>query len=716
VIAGWTLILVAAVPLAGRLTGAQNDDNITYLPAGAESTEVLELQRELTGTPATPAVVVYHRPAGLTPADEALAGEDSRRFAAVDGVAGPVIGPVPADDGTALRVIVPVADGEGWEAIGVTVAGLREVVAAHEATGLTMYVTGPAGVLADTATAFAGIDSTLLYAALAVVVIILLVTYRSPVLWLLPVLTAGVALTVAQAVIYLLAGAGLTVNSQSAGILVVLVFGAGTDYALLLVARYREELRHHADRYRAMGVALRRAGPAIVASAGTVAAGMICLVVAQTAATAGMGPVAAAGVAVALLAMVTLLPALLVVAGRWVFWPLVPYPTAAGRPGVAATTAPSAPDVAATTFRSGPGAGPTARAGVPPTMGSSRFWSRLGDLIARRPRVVWLVTVAVLGVMTLGLSDLRAEGLPATDAFTTEPESVAGVAVLADHFPAGSAQPAVVVAAAGAAAAVRSAAAAVPGVAAVGEPTIAGARAYVDATLADAPDSPAALATVERLRTAVHRVDGADALVGGPTAIALDTADAAATDRARIIPLVLLVVLAILVVLLRAAVAPVLLVATVALSFGAALGISALVFNRVLGFAGSDPSLPLFVFVFLVALGVDYNIFLMTRVREEVRRVGARPAALIGLVATGGVITSAGLVLAGTFASLAVLPVIAFAQIGFAVALGVLLDAVIVRAVLVTALGLDLGRWMWWPGRLFRDAAGPTVRPAKPPA
>jgi RND superfamily putative drug exporter len=478
--------------------------------------------------------------------------------------------------------------------------------------------------------------------------------------------SAGVALTTAQGVIYLLAKhAGLVVNAQSAGILTVLVFGAGTDYALLLVARYREELRRHDDRHEAMMFALHRAGPAIIASAATVAIGMSILTLAELNSTSGLGPVAALGVVVGLLAMVTLLPALLVIFGRWLFWPVRP------RYGTDEPTATGA-------------------------------WARVGRRIARRPRTVWISTAVALGALSLGLLQLNANGLSTADSFTSDQPSVAGEEALARHFPAGGGQPVSVIANESAAAQIRQAFATTPGITSVADPIPRDGLVLLDGTLADAPDSKAAQTTVERVRDAVHQVPGADAKVGGFTAMTVDINDANRHDNRLIIPLVLLAVLIILGLLLRAIVAPVILIATVVLSFGAALGVSALVFRHVFGFAGEDTSFPLYVFVFLVALGIDYNIFLMTRVREETPAHGTKRAALIGLAATGGVITSAGIVLAGTFAALGSLPLVAFAEIGFAVAFGVLLDTLIVRSVLVTALNLDVGRWMWWPHKLYR--------------
>jgi putative drug exporter of the RND superfamily len=666
IIAFWVVMVVVAAPLAGQLTDVEKNEAKSYLPGSAEATRALEAQGAFASPNSLPAVVVYQRPSGLTPADQQKIAADVAQFGRIGELDGKVVGPLLAADGSAAQVIVPLNLGTGgWNRAG-TIVGTIKQTAGDGASGLTVYVTGPAGNAADSIKAFEGIDSTLLYGTIAVVVVILLFTYRSPVLWLLPVISAGIALTVAQAVIYLLARhSGLTVNAQSAGILTVLVFGAGTDYALLLVARYREELRRHEDRHEAMAVALHRAGPAIIASASTVIAGMLCLTLAETNATRGLGPVAAIGIAVGLAVMLTLLPALLTSAGRWVFWPKRP------------------------------------QYGLPdPT--TTGVWSRVGAAIAQHARLTWVVTTLVLAALALGIVQLNATGLTNKDAFRGTPDSVAGAEVLAQHFVAGSGSPVVIISTADKADAVRTAVLTAGGIdpTTVAAPVVRNGTAYLQGTLTDPPDSKAAYDTIDQVRDAVHAVPGARALVGGTTAINLDLQRAAVTDRNIIIPVVLAVVFVILMLLLRAVVAPLLLVATVVLSFGSALGASALVFRHVFGFKGADTGLPLFVFVFLVALGIDYNIFLMTRVREEAARHGTRRGALIGLAATGGVITSAGLVLAGTFLVLSTLPLTAFAEIGFAVALGVLLDTVVVRSVLVTALNLDIGHHIWWPSKL----------------
>ncbi|MEU1332204.1 MMPL family transporter [Streptomyces sp. NPDC005865] len=672
----WLVVLIVAAPLAQKLADAQENDAESWLPGSAESTQVLDISAEFRPE-VIPAIVVYAREGGLTGADRARIAEDVREAKALraHGIRGAETrGPLyDAKAGAeAAQVSVPITmDAEGWERIGPAVDAVRERVG-EGGGGLAVHVTGPGGTAADSAEAFEGIDSTLLLSAAGIVVVILLFTYRSPTLLLAPLLAVITALLTAQALVYLLAThADLTVNGQSAGILTVLVFGAGTDYALLLVARYREELRRHEDRHEAMARALHRAGPAVLASGATVVLSMLVLLAAEMNSTRGLGPVAAIGVAVGLVAMLTLFPALLVIFGRWFFWPLVPH---AGSPE------------------------PTERG----------LWARTGRRIARRPRLIWATTAAVLALLSLGLLQLRAEGLGNADSFTDKPDSITGQEVLARHFPAGSGDPLVIVADRARGDRVGEAVADTRGVqpGSVGVPPGTRAehegRVLLEATPTDPPDSAAAKRTVERVRAAVHAVPDANAKVGGGTAALLDMDHATAHDNKLVIPLVLLVVLLILGVLLRAVLAPLLLIATVVLSFATALGLSALAFRHLFDYAGEPTDFPLFVFVFLVALGIDYNIFLSTRIREEAARQGTRAGVLTGLAATGAVITSAGLVLAGTFAALGTLPMVAFAEIGFAVALGVLLDTFVVRSILVTSLFLDVGPRVWWPHALAR--------------
>ena len=668
----WVAVLVTTFPLSAKLTGAEKNDAQAWLPANAESVKVLDVQARFQSPNTYTAVVVYQRATGLTAADRAKAATDARRFARLPGVIpGQVAGPIPAADGTAIATTLQVNLGtQGWSNAAGAADSIRAVTRS-QANGLASYVTGPLGSAADSSKMFKGIDSTLLYSTVLVVILVLLVTYRSPVLWLLPVVSSGVALIAAQAVIYLLAAhAGLTVNAQSAGILDVLVFGASTDYALLIVARYREELRRHDRRHAAMAEALRRAGPAIIASGSTVIVALLTLSIAELNATKSLGPVLAIGVAVGMLAMLTLLPALLVSCPRTVFWPY--------RPSYGS-------------------AEPTAWG----------MWARVGWSIAPRPRRVWVTTAVILGVLAIGLTGLNAHGLTNAQSFRGHPESVTGETVLARHFPAGAGQPVVVIGDRSAAVPLRSALARTRGIASVTQPAARAGYAYLEGTLTSPPDSQAAYATVDRVRAAVHAIPGASAQVGGASAISLDVARASTHDRDLIIPLILVVVLLILGVLLRAVVAPLILTATVVLSFAAALGVSAFFFNHVFGFGGADTAFPLYAFVFLVALGIDYNIFLMTRVREEASKRDARHGALTALAATGGVITAAGCVLAATFAVLGTLPSTTLTEMGFTVAFGVLLDTIVVRSVLVTALNLDLGHRMWWPARLAHQPDPP---------
>jgi RND superfamily putative drug exporter len=660
VILVWVAVVAASGSLSGKLGSVQKNDASQWLPHNAESTRVAAVAGQFSPDDVFPAVVVYDRGGALmTETDRARAASDATAFAKIGKVVAPITGPTLSQDKKALETIVPVRVGvAGLTDVLPAVKAIRAQVAGEPAR---VHVTGPAGYGADSTDAFSGLSSTLLYVTLGIVTAVLLITYRSPFLWILPLVCVGIALLVAQAVIYLLAAhAGVTVNSDSTFLLTVLVFGAGTDYALLLVARYREELRRHADRFAAMRTALRRSGPAILASGVTVVLSLLCLTAADLNSTKGLGPVMAAGVAVGLVAMLTLFPAVLVLCGYWVFWPRRPrYGDSDPRDG--------------------------------------RVWERTGRWIARRPRAVWLTTAVVLVALAFGLVGLKANGLENKDSFRSATEAVTGEQILGEHFAASSGDPLQIVGPAGAAQQLFTVASATPGIDAVSQPRTAGGHAYLEATPAAVSDSAAAYQTVDRLRAAVHRVAGSE--VGGGSAINLDTIRASRRDRSVVVPLVLVVVFLILCLLLRALVAPLVLLATVVLSLAAGIGISALVFDHLFGFAGSDAAFPLWAFVFLVALGIDYNIFLMTRVREDAARVDTRRAAISALRSTGGTITSAGVVLAGTFAALTTLPLVFAVEIGFVVAFGVLLDTFVVRSVLVTALTVDLGDRMWWPNR-----------------
>ena len=686
----WLLVAGFAGPYSGRLADVQTNDNAAFLPKTAESTEVNDLQRRFIDQETTPGIIVWERESGITAADRTLATQQLAEVRAVPKVVS-VTPLIPSQDGRALQAVVQLAGTDGMELTDAANAVRDEV---QGSDGLSAYLTGPAGLLADLIAAFEGIDSTLLLVTGAVVIVILLLVYRSPVLWIFPLLSVGFGYALAGGLVYLLANKDvLTLNGQSQGILTVLVFGAGTDYALLIIARFREELRRHEDKYDAMRAALRGAGPAILASGVTVILGLLCLLFSDLSSNKSLGPVAALGIAATMAAMLTLLPALLALAGRRAFWPFVP------RYGSEATEA-------------------------------QGFWGRVARFVGRHARAVAVVVVLVLVGLSLGIGQLRVSGISQSESFTTTQESVTGQQALERHFPAGVGSPAVIIAREAAADQVLSVVKQTPGVSDAaflsaggggggepsgsGAPRVEGGLVQIDATLASAPDSRAADDTVRQLRSAVHAIPGADAKVGGFSAINLDVSDASKRDRVVIIPIVLAVILVVLAVLLRALVAPLLLIVTVVLSFAATLGVCALVFNHVFHFAGADTAFPLFAFVFLVALGIDYNIFLMTRVREETLHVGTRPGVLRGLAVTGGVITSAGVVLAATFSVLGVLPLVFLAEIGFAVAFGVLLDTIVVRSLLVPALVYEVGRPVWWPSRLARrDEPDPEEIPAE---
>jgi RND superfamily putative drug exporter len=666
VLALWLVVVAALGPFVGKFEGAQQNEPSSFLPGDADSVRVLEASKDFSAGDATDAIVVFRSPEGLSSEQRrAIAGFRADVEAArIPGV-GPPSAPLLAEDGAAALVSVPVrAEGEEDVLIG-AVDALRAIRDEGLPPGLEARVTGPAGFSADASKVFEGVNSTLLLTTAALVFVLLVLIYRSPIFWLLPLLTVLFAESVVRGLGYLLAEAGVVINGQVGGILLVLVFGAGTDYALLLTARYREELRAREDTHEAMRVALAQAGPAIVASAGTVVAALLCLSLASVNSTAGLGPVGAMGVAVAAVAMLTLLPALLLVAGRRAFWPFVP------RHGSEDTSS----------------RGP---------------WGRLGGWIERRPRPVWIATTLALAVAALGVASLD-DNLTTTNAYRGDVESVEGQELLSQSFPAGASAPTLVlVTDAPAVPGVVRAARASELVATVGRPESGPPGTRFPVTLRSEPYSEEGYAAVRALRDELRAAGGEAVLVGGPTAEEADLRSATRRDTTLLVPLVLAVVFAILVLLLRAVVAPVLLVATVVLSYFAALGASLVLFELFADFPGEDPSYPLFAFIFLVALGVDYNIFLMARVREEAEAMPTRQAMLKGLAVTGGVITSAGVVLAGTFSVLAVLPLVALTQIGFTVALGVLLDTFVVRSILVPALTFELGERVWWPSLLGR--------------
>ncbi|MGZ4195128.1 MAG: MMPL family transporter [Solirubrobacteraceae bacterium] len=651
---------------AQRFQNIQKNEESSFLPGSSESVKELTLAKRFPSGERFTAVTVVRRNTGLTAGDLAAIRRVRASLAAFPPVTGSraVIVRVSPDHTTAL-LIVNLNPGGEETLLKSSVEQVESRVAPLRQRELTVKVSGPAGFSRDAVNVFSSINGTLLLATAGLVFVLLIIIYRSPIFWFIPLFSVLMAEAFSRFCGWAIAEAGVTVNGQSAGILPVLVFGAGTDYALLLVARYREELRRHESPVQAMRQALRRAGPAVVASGSTVIVALLCLSLAEVNGTSGLGPIGAMGIALAMLAMLTLLPAGLIIGGRRAFWPFIP------------------------------------RFGSEGSDETHGLWRRVGERVAARPRRVWVSTALLLGVGCLGITSFSS-GLTNTQDFRGAVESVQGQKLIAKAFPAGSNAPTdVVVPEVATLPAVQRAVRAVPGVAAVGATELGKPGARFSVILTPDPYSTEAENLIPRVRAAAHAA-GATALVGGPTAQQSDYDTAAAHDNRLIVPIVLLVVFLILALLLRAVTLPLLLIATVILSFGAALGISAVIFTHVFGYPGETSTLPLLAFIFLVALGVDYNIFLMARTREETLRHGARDGMLRGLAVTGGVITSAGIVLAGTFTMLATLPLKTLTELGFTIAFGVLLDAFVVRTLLVPALVFDGGARVWWPSALAR--------------
>ena len=772
----WLAIGSFAGPLAGKLSEVQKNDNASFLPASAESTLVSNEVSGFSETQSLPILVVMTKPDGGSLSKDDLAAATT--FA--DGIPALPVGsatmsayldpqpivPIPSQDGKAVLLNVPINGDKATEKIGgeLVIRAATESIRADAAkvAVLQINVTGPGGIFTDLLTVFGSIDTTLLGATALIVAVILIFVYRSPFLWLIPLLSAGMALSAASAIVYVLAKNDvLVLNGQSQGILTVLVFGAGTDYALLLVARYREELHHFDSHTDAMRAAMRGVLEPIVASAATVIIGLLCLLLSELNSNRSTGPVGAAGIAGALVVMLTFLPALLVIPS--VVLPILAFivPTVIGLAlHLISNSIPIGPfaaigGVLALITIIGwivfgilriarPTWGPFSRTRFPagrwafwpkvPREGDtdermSGVWSRIAGGIGHRPRITWIVTALVMLILACFTFTLKASGITTTQGFINRTDSVIGQELLAQHFPGGLGTPVIILANAAEEVQVLDTTKATPGIAAAAfytglppmAPNAAGAppkvvndRIQIQATLSAAADSPEANDTVKLLRDRLHAIPGADAIVGGQTASQLDVNEASVHDRNLIIPVVLAVIFLVLIVLLRALAAPLILIGTVVLSYFATLGVCALLFNHVFQFAGADTSFPLFAFVFLVALGVDYNIFLMTRVREESRKLGTRPGILKGLTVTGGVITSAGIVLAATFLVLGVLPLVALREVGLAVAIGVLLDTFIIRSTLVPALAYDIGRKIWWPSALARaEQPEPQPDPAK---
>ena len=756
----WLLIGSWAGPLAGSLSEVQENDNASFLPASAESTVVNDEQALFADNPSIPILTVITHPdrSPLTAADQGVITEFLTGVPELTLTDGSRIGsyldaeqlfPLPSKDGKALLVNISVngdlggernADGE-FAFIEITNT-IRDYATGFDT--LQINVTGPGGFLADLIKVFGAIDGALLLATAIVVAIILIFVYRSPVLWLIPLVSAGFALAVASGIVYVLAdNEVLVLNGQSQGILTVLVFGAGTDYSLLLVSRYREELHKYSVHTDAIAAAIKGVRAPIIASSATTSIGLMCLLLSELNSNKSTGPVSAVGVIAAMLIMLTFLPALLT-------FPSFTLPILAFLvPAVIGFLLGLFTDIAFGPFAAVGGiaalvtlimwivfglmrvfsasGGPFNRERFPagrwafwprvPKLGEpdsklSGVWSKLSGLVGRRPRATWVSTALILLLFAGFSTTLNAGGVSTSDSFTNpeEVDSVIGQNVLTDHFPGGLGSETIVTADQGSSEEVLSVIAATPGVAdaipyinpRTGESPVVDGRVLFSVTLQAPSDSSEAETVIGELRTSFESLPDAQARVGGPTAVAFDINEANLRDRNVIIPTVLVVILIILIILLRAFNAPLILIGTVLLSYFATLGACAIAFNYIFDFPGADPSFPLFAFVFLVALGVDYNIFLMTRVREETLLLGTRQGILKGLTVTGGVITSAGIVLAATFLVLAVLPLVSLRQVGFAVALGVLIDAFIVRTTLVPALAYDIGKKIWWPSALSK--------------
>lgn len=707
-------------PISGKLSEVQSNDNAEFLPANSETNKVsviLEKFQKAGGAEYLPMTLVFEKASGtFSPADQATYDALVNEIIAIPEVAGylayvdvngqkfPSIFPSPtipgsfagaiSKDGEALVININLdsAKLQGDKGAFAKIRKVADKVQAlvdAPAASTTGYVTGVVGIFAEFAAAFAGIDGTLLLTTLGAVAIILILVYRSPTLWIFPLLSAGFSLTVASGAVYFLAKNDvIKLNGQSQGILSVLVLGAATDYALLLISRYREELRHDEDKYHAMMAAWKGTWEPIAASAGTVAVGLMCLQLSELKSNAGLGPVGAIGVVSALVVTLFFLPAFLVLFGRKVFWPFIPK------------------------FGSE----------VAETKG---IWGKVARGVGRRPRGSWIVSGLILLVAVAGVTQLKAEGISDVDTFTNkDAKPLVGLKILEEHNLVPPATDATVVFKADKFDAVLAATSSAPGVAqatprydltnpAQPVPSVADGYGAIDVTFNAAESGAVQQQYIADLRQSVRTVAGAQAMVGGNAAANYDVQEASRHDRMVIIPVILLVITLILMLLLRSILAPILLVLTVVLSFAATLGVCGIVFDRVFGFPGADASFPLFAFVFLVALGIDYNIFLMTRVREESIKIGTRAGTLKALAVTGGVITSAGIVLAATFAALGILPLVFLAELGFAVAFGVLLDTLLVRSILVPALAYDIDKKIWWPSKLSKVDGTPAATAAQ---
>jgi putative drug exporter of the RND superfamily len=677
----WVTLLIGlifAVLAFGPLAAPKSDTAPTDgLPANNETVLVNKALEGLPGTDGTVAVVVYASESELTESQKLWitgtfdpmaqgfidgAGDKFLDYTSAEVNGNAFVPPAEvSENGKAAVITVPLDEIEDVPLQAERMAEMREIAKEGMPAGLEVYITGPEGFQVDISGVFAGANFTLLLATVIIVAVLLLITYRSPVLWLVPLIVIGVADGMAGQIAPQLATIflGVPADGSITGILSVLVFGAGTNYALLLIARYREELLLHEDRHVAMNKALRGVTPAILASGGTVALALLTLLFAELGGNRTLGLVVAGGIVMAMFAALVVLPAAIVVFGRGLFWPFIPK-----------------------------------FGGV--NKSDKGLWAKLGRGVSKRPVVVSIAGFVILAILSFGATGIKV-GLSSTDQFRVAPEAAVGQDVLAENFPAGETSPAIVIVNNGYEDEVAAAAKSVSG---VSEVTIGDSNSditKIDVVLDAESQSEAAYTIIRDLRTELRAIDGAGALVGGLDAQRLDVKDTYASDQLTVIPLILLLVFLVLVILLRSLVAPILLLLTVVASFFSAIGAAWLLFVNVFGLPGLDLSVFLFSFLFLVALGIDYNIFLVTRAKEEAEKVGLKEGMIKALASTGGVITSAGILLAAVFAVLGVLPLIALYQIGIIVGIGVLLDTLLVRTVIVPSLAFMTGKYFWWP-------------------
>jgi len=709
----WLFISSVTGPLFGNLSTVQKNDNSKFLPAGTESSRAADAILKFSDNSTNnqfPTLILFEGKADAAKVISANAfvhalvnkdlvdskgvlenGADGKPVSIPISkylAPGAQIGAFPSAKSDAILANIPLDSTSAGDilpnkkpVLPAIVTTIRYYAAQYaKANGFVTHTTGLGGLFADLFNSFSGLDSSLLLVTGSVIALILVVVYRSPVLWILPLMSAGFALTLAGGVIYELAKHNIiTLDGQSQGILSVLVLGAATDYALLIIARYREELHLHESRTDAMKVAWRGVVEPIVASGSTVALGLLVLLLSQLTNNRGLGPVGAIGIVCAMVTILTLLPALLVIFGRWIFWPKRPkYQTEDEK--------------------------------------LSGIWSKVARSTERSPRKYWSIALLILIVLAAFASTLHSNGLSTAQSFTNRTDSVIGQDQLTTYFPGGQGQPTQIVVSADKAQEVTSKLLATTGISQVvpqtvtpiipGQPIpatkIVDGKELLNVTLAYGPDTSAAVKLVTPLRASVHAIDPTS-LVGGTSAVYSDIDAATRHDQKLIIPVILLLIAIILALLLRSIAASLLLLVTVVISYFATLGACSIVFHHLFHFAGEDSSFPLFAFVFLVALGIDYNIFLMTRVREETIKSGTHAGMTKGVTVTGGVITSAGIVLAATFSILSILPLVFLAEIGFAVGFGVLLDTLLVRSILVPALVHSIGPKVWWPSKLRHD-------------